>query len=200
MAAAADRRRAAADELRLVLLGPPGSGKGTQAARLGEWAGVPAISTGRMLRQAVRSGDPLGRRVEDIMAAGELVDSATMAEVVRERLQAGDADNGFVLDGYPRTLRQAGDLDEILADLAARLDAVIALEVPEEELIDRALKRQRDDDRTEVIRERLRVYAGRTEPLIDHYRQRGLLSVVDGDQSIDEVFDSIVSALEGVEA
>ncbi|MDX1501427.1 MAG: adenylate kinase [Thermoanaerobaculia bacterium] len=198
MAAVAEPR--SGDGRRLVLLGPPGSGKGTQAELLARWAGIPAISTGRMLRQAVRSGDSLGERVEDVMASGDLVDDATMAEVVRGRLGATDAARGFVLDGYPRTLGQARDLERILDDLPAHLDAVIAIEVPEEELVRRALARQRADDTTDVIRERLRVYHRETEPLIDHYRGTELLSEVDGDQTIDEVFDTIVAAIDGEES
>lgn len=181
--------------LRVVLLGPPGSGKGTQAARLSEWGRVPTISTGEMLREAVDQGSELGRRVHDIMVTGELVDDATMAEVVRTRLAAADADRGFVLDGFPRTLTQAAELDSILAADGQQLDAVIAIEVPEATLTERTLARQRVDDKEEVIRERLRVYRSKTEPLVELYRGRGQLVVVNGHQPVAEVTRLILSSL-----
>jgi adenylate kinase len=181
--------------MRLVLLGPPGSGKGTQAALLSERAGVPAISTGEMLREAVEQGSRLGERVREVMASGKLVDDGTMAEVVSERLAAGDAAEGFVLDGYPRTLAQAADLEAILERADQRLDAVVAIEVPESELIGRTMARRREDDREDVIRERLRVYRRQTEPVAAHYRELGLLREVDGHQPIEQVTRSILSAL-----
>jgi adenylate kinase len=180
---------------RIVFLGPPGSGKGTQAARLGEELGVPAISTGDMLRVAVAAGSELGARVEGIMRSGALVDDDTMAEVVRERLRQEDARRGFILDGYPRTAGQAETLQRILDAAGARLDHVISLRVPERELVSRMANRaaleSRADDREEVIRERLRVYESATAPLIEHYRACGLLREVDGDRGIDEVAASL---------
>jgi adenylate kinase len=148
-----------------------------------------------MLREAVDQGSELGRRVHDIMVTGELVDDATMAEVVRTRLAAADADRGFVLDGFPRTLTQAAELDSILAMDGQRLDAVIAIEVPEATLTERTLARQRADDKAEVIRERLRVYRAKTEPLVDFYRGRGQLLAVNGHQPVEEVTRSILSSL-----
>ena len=136
--------------LRIVLLGPPGSGKGTQAGTVAESLGVSAISTGEMLREAVAAGSPLGLRVNEIMAAGELVDDETMADVVRERLAAEDAQKGFVLDGYPRTLSQAATLQEILDRSGKRLDAVVQIDVPESELVNRVLGRHRADDTEET--------------------------------------------------
>jgi len=182
--------------MRLILLGAPGSGKGTQAAILAARIGVPSISTGEMLRQAVATGTALGNKVKAIMSTGELVDDNTMADVVRERLGQPDAQSGFILDGYPRTLGQADTLTSILADKNWSLDAVVHIEVPEEELIRRALARQRADDQEEVIRQRQRVYRRQTQPLIDHYEVQGLLGVVDGHQTIDEVARNVVSALE----
>jgi adenylate kinase len=184
------------DGLRAILLGAPGSGKGTQAERLAAALGVPAISTGEMLRQAVADGSELGARVESVMAAGALVDDGLMADVVRARLGREDARRGFLLDGYPRTPRQAGDLDRMLAEQAARLDAVVLLEVPEETLVRRSLARKRADDREEVVRERQRVYRQATEPLIGLYEGRGLLRRVDGDQPVDEVSRGILKSLE----
>ncbi len=185
----------AATGLRAVMLGPPGSGKGTQAALISERFGVPAISTGDMLRQAVADGSPLGRRVKEILDAGGLVDDATMADVIERRLAAADAANGFLLDGYPRTIGQSHTLDGILERRSQRLDVVILIEVPERELIRRTLARQRDDDTEGVISNRLRVYQEQTAPLVDHYRERGLLRAVDGDQKIPRVQADIQSLL-----
>jgi adenylate kinase len=180
----------------VVLLGPPGSGKGTQAERLAAALGVPAVSTGELLRAAVAAGNDLGRRVQGVMAAGRLVDDALMAEVVQERLGRADAGRGFLLDGYPRTPAQAATLDGILSRQRQQLDAVLLLEVPEDVLVRRALARRREDDRAEVVRERLRVYRDQTAPLVGHYRGRGLLVAVDGDRSIEAVTDSLLRALE----
>jgi adenylate kinase len=180
---------------RIVLLGAPGSGKGTQAALLAVALKLPAISTGEMLRAAVAAGTELGERVESILNAGDLVDDATMADVVRERLERDDAREGFLLDGYPRTLAQSDTLAAILAESGQTLDAVVQVEVPEIELVRRALARQRGDDTKEVIRTRLRVYEKNTAPLVDLYRERGLLRPIDGDQSISAVAAAIQASL-----
>ena len=180
---------------KVVLLGPPGSGKGTQAAVLSQTIGVPAISTGDLLREAVAAGSPLGRRVEGIMNAGGLVDDDTMTEVVRERLARRNDDRGFLLDGYPRSLPQAETLDRILAEEGERLDAVVLVHVPEDELVRRALARKRRDDLEDVVRERLRVYREVTMPVIGYYRQRGLLREIDGHRPIVEVTRRMLSAL-----
>lgn len=168
-------------------MGPPGAGKGTQAQVLSGRLGVPAISTGDMLREAVADGSELGRKVKGIMASGALVDDATMAEVVRERLAKPDACDGFLLDGYPRTLPQAETLAGILREGGCGLDAVLLVDVPEDELVRRTLQRGRADDKEEVIRERLRVYREKTAPLIGYYRERGLLREIDGDRPVDQV-------------
>ncbi|HVG10881.1 MAG TPA: adenylate kinase [Thermoanaerobaculia bacterium] len=180
---------------RIVLLGPPGAGKGTQAELLASQLGVPAISTGDMLRQAVSSGAELGRKVQSIMASGALVDDATMADVVKDRLAKADARQGFLLDGYPRTLPQAHTLEGILTEAGRELDAVLLVEVPEEELVRRAVLRQREDDREEVVRERLRVYREKTEPLIGYYRERGLLYPIDGNLPVEQVTSQMLIAL-----
>lgn len=184
---------------RLVFLGPPGCGKGTQAELLSEESGLPAISTGEMLRSAVAAESELGQRVEEIMAAGELVDDATMADVVRDRLSLADAAKGFLLDGYPRTLAQASTLEEILSAADRSLDGVVSIDVPTEELVRRALDRSRPDDTEDVIRKRHEVYLEATEPLIEYYTGLGLILPIAGDRPIAEVHRSILNAL-GVES
>lgn len=180
--------------VRVVLLGPPGAGKGTQAQFLAESLRIPAISTGEMLRSAVAEGSALGEKVSGIMAAGGLVDDATMAEVVEDRLCKEDARAGFLLDGYPRTLPQAETLAGILTRSQCDLDAVILVAVPEDELVRRALLRGRNDDKAEVVLARLQVYREQTTPLIGYYRERGLLRTIDGNRPIEEVTASMLGA------
>jgi adenylate kinase len=182
---------------RVVFLGPPGSGKGTQASALARELGIPAISTGDMLREAVANGSELGRRVRRIMESGDLVGDDLMAEVVTERLDQPDTDHGFLLDGYPRTAAQAETLRGILEGGDDELDHVVFIDVPEEELVRRAILRQRGaDDKEDVVRERLRVYREKTEPLVDYYRGKGLLREIDGNRPVDAVRRSILDALE----
>lgn len=195
MAEVAEKRRSGG--LRAVLLGAPGSGKGTQAEFLAVALHVPAISTGAMLRDAVARGSELGRKVQGIMASGSLVDDLLMSEVVRDRLSRPDASGGFLLDGYPRTTGQADTLDRILEEREDKLDAVVLLEVPEPVLVSRAIARRRDDDREEVVRERLRIYREKTEPLVDHYARRSLLRRVNGERSMSEVTGAILQLLAG---
>lgn len=180
---------------KIVLLGPPGSGKGTQADLLAGELGVPHVSTGEMLRDAVAEGSTLGRKVSGIMNAGALVDDTTMAEVVRGRLGRTDARGGFILDGYPRNRSQAETLEAILSASDRELDAVVLLEVPEEELVERMTGRGRADDGEEVIRERLRLYHDKTEPLVGYYDERGLLRPVDGVGSVEDVTARILEAI-----
>jgi adenylate kinase len=183
------------EAIRAVLLGAPGSGKGTQAERLSSVLSVPAISTGDLLRQAVADRTPLGARVEEVMSSGQLVDDDLMAAVVRERLGRPDAEGGFLLDGYPRTPQQAETLDGILKEREQQLAAVIFLDVPEETLVRRAVARRRADDREAVVRERLRLYRQITEPLVGHYEAKGLVSRIRGDEPIPRVTRSILAAL-----
>ena len=185
---------------RIVFLGPPNSGKGTQAVRLAEKLAIPAISTGEMLRAAVASQSRLGERVKDILASGKLVDDELMAEVVRDRLAQGDAAEGFLLDGYPRTRPQAATLDQILDDRGAALDDVVLIDAPTEVLVARALGRGREDDREEVVRRRLEVYREATAPLVEVYERRRLLRRIDGDQTIDEVGRQILAVVGGSES
>jgi adenylate kinase len=179
----------------VVFIGPPSSGKGTQARIVGERLRVPAISTGDMLREAVADGSELGRRVAAILAAGELVDDETMARVVRERLARADTGRGFILDGYPRTLAQAETLGRILGERGEKLDAALLIDAPEDELVARALGRGRQDDREEVLRERLRLYREKTAPLVGYYEERGVLARVDGDHPVEEVTVRVLSEL-----
>ncbi len=185
--------------MRIVFLGPPGSGKGTQARRLSERLSVPAISTGDILREAVRRDTPLGRQVQSIMERGDLVPDATMIELVRERLDAADAREGFVLDGFPRTVTQALALEEVLAGNGNGLSGVVNLFVPEavleERLRGRSGAERRADDRPEAVRERLIVYHEKTEPLMQFFRDRDLLVEVPGVGEIIEIADRIDRAL-----
>ena len=211
--------------MRIILLGPPGAGKGTQAKLLIERLRVPQISTGDMLRAAVEAGTPLGLEAQGIMARGGLVPDAVIIGLVRERLQASDCARGFILDGFPRTPAQAEALEALLSDLGVKLDHVLCLEVPNEALVERIAGRrtckcgamshvrfspskaagrcdacgaetfQRDDDREETVRRRLEVYDAQTAPLIRFYQQRGLLRRIPGTGEIAEIFASMVNAL-----
>ncbi len=183
--------------MRLVLFGPPGAGKGTQARKLSARYGIPHVSTGDMLRAAVAGGGELGRQVEDIIARGELVPDELIGRVVAARLGEEDAKNGFLLDGFPRTVRQVEILDGLLAGRGENLDRVILLVVPETVLVERLLQRAegRADDTPETIRERLRVYREQSEPVANVYRERGLLLEIDGVGTVEEVFSRITTAL-----
>jgi adenylate kinase len=185
--------------MRAIFLGPPGSGKGTQAKLLGQRLEVPAISTGDILREAVRLGTPLGRRAKAIMEAGELVPDDVVIGLIRERIASPDARRGFLLDGFPRTIEQARALGRLLEGNGQTLDAVINLLVAEGSLVERMAGRaaleDRTDDRPETVRERLRVYREKTAPLVDHYRALRLLRDVDGSGSIEEVSRRIDRAL-----
>ena len=192
----------------IVLLGPPGAGKGTQAVRLAAKCGVPQVSTGDMLRQAVAAGTPLGRRVQGIMEAGDLVPDELMLEVVEERLSQPDCADGAILDGYPRTRGQAETLDPLAKRVGlGGVGVVLNLEVPEEEVLRRISGRRKEggggeraDDRTDIAKERLRVYRAETAPLVDYYRKRGVLRNIDGVGSVDEIAARIDAALQAEEA
>ncbi|MEL7058683.1 MAG: adenylate kinase [Acidobacteriota bacterium] len=196
---AAEPDASSAAKPRIVFLGPPNAGKGTQAARLAERLGIPTISTGDMLRQAVADGTPLGQEVQAVMARGELVSDALMAEVVRERLARDDAHAGFLLDGYPRTAPQVETLAGILRDAGTELDHAILLEVPRAVLIERAMRRfedqERPDDDRAVVEKRLEVYEEDTAPLVDLYAGLGILRRIDGNRSMDDVSRAIEEAV-----
>jgi len=196
--------RAGDRRLNLVLIGPPGSGKGTQAIRLAERYKVPHISTGDILRAAVRDGTRLGRQVAAILAAGSLVGDDVITDLVRERLREPDARSGFVLDGYPRTVPQADTLDELLAELGRPLSIVLELQVPDEICVRRMLKRAeeegRPDDTPEAIARRLEIYHRDTAPLVDHYLGTGKVVGIHGEGTVDDVYAEIQDALEQVRA
>ncbi|WP_049621615.1 adenylate kinase [Frateuria defendens] len=185
--------------MRLVLLGAPGSGKGTQAARLKADLGVPHISTGDMLRAAVAAGTPLGLKAKAVMDAGQLVSDDLLLGMLEERLAQADAKAGFILDGYPRNLAQADALDHLLAKIGQPLDAVVKLEVPSEAIIGRTELRfkaeGRVDDNPETVRKRLGIYAEQTAPVADFYAKRGKLQVVDGVGELDEITARIKRAI-----
>ena len=188
--------------MRILLLGPPGSGKGTQGKLLSERLGVPAISTGDILRQAVKEGTPLGRQAQAIMASGELVSDDVIVGLIRDRIAQRDARDGFILDGFPRTVPQAEALEAMLSGNGDALSAVLNFSVPEPELVDRMLQRaraeSREDDRAETIRERLRVYREKTEPLIGYYRKKDLVADVPGVGTIPEITARVDNALMSV--
>jgi adenylate kinase len=185
--------------MRLLIMGPPGAGKGTQAKFVAARYGVPAISTGDIFRANVSAGTPLGVEAKRYMDAGEYVPDSVTNSMVRDRIAQEDAQPGFLLDGYPRTLDQVRELDEMIDATGHRLDAVVSLIANEDELVQRLLARAqiegRADDTEEVIRRRQEVYTEQTAPLIDVYRQRGLLVEVDGMGEVAEVTERVAAAL-----
>lgn len=185
--------------MRLIILGPPGAGKGTQASRIAESFGIPAISTGDIFRANIKNETELGKQVKDILASGGYVTDEITNAIVRDRLFEDDAEQGFLLDGYPRTAAQVDALDAILAEHDHRLEAVLELTVDEDAVVERLLKRAevegREDDTEEVIRERQAIYRKETAPLADLYEKRGLLVQVDGMGDVDEVAARIDEAL-----
>ncbi|MCF3934634.1 adenylate kinase [Acuticoccus sp. M5D2P5] len=188
--------------MRLILLGPPGAGKGTQAKRLMERDGIPQLSTGDMLRAAVKAETPIGLKAKDIMARGDLVPDDVVVRIVEDRITEPDCGNGFILDGFPRTVAQAEALETMLAAHGLELDAVVELKVDEEALAARVENRAResgeavrDDDTVEALKHRMSVYRAQTAPLIDHYAHTGKLVAVDGMQEIDAVSAQIEGIL-----
>ena len=185
--------------MRLILLGPPGAGKGTQGHRLHEAYGVPEISTGDILRVAVRNETPLGLEAKTYMDRGGLVPDGVIIGIVRERLAEADTEPGFILDGFPRTVAQAEALDQILQEQQMPLDHVISIEVPEDELLQRLASRReiegREDDTDGAIRHRLEVYERQTAPLINYYHKTGLLRPVPGIGTVDDIAQRIKMVL-----
>jgi adenylate kinase len=188
--------------MRIVLFGPPGSGKGTQAAVLREHLGVPHISTGDLLRAAVRAGSPLGAQVKSVMDAGQLVSDDLMLDLLEDRFAQADAAGGFILDGYPRNLVQANALDALLARIDQPLDGALLLQVPHQLIVDRLAGRAaaegRKDDDPATVRARLEVYEQQTAPVAEFYRQRGQLTLLDGTGSVDDVQARLRGALQAL--
>jgi adenylate kinase len=182
--------------VRLIFLGPPGAGKGTQAKILSDSCQVPHISTGDILRAAVKAKTELGQKAEGFMSAGELVPDDLILDLIKERLGQEDTQGGWLLDGFPRNVEQAEFLGELLEGIAQSCDGVINLEVPDEVLVSRMLERGRSDDTEAVIRNRLEVYRAQTEPLIAFYEARSLLRSVDGNQPLDEVTSKLQSIVQ----
>jgi adenylate kinase len=185
--------------MRIVLLGAPGSGKGTQAVLLVEKLGLPHISTGVLLRSAAEAGTELGNKAKTVIDRGELVSDEIMLDLIKQRLSQDDAENGFILDGYPRNISQAKALDEILKHQGQTMDEVLHIDVDAKLVVkriaSRAAEEGRSDDSEEVVRKRLRIYADQTAPLVDYYSAKGVLSRVLGNGTAEEVFQRIMSVL-----
>ncbi|MEJ2384327.1 MAG: adenylate kinase [Xanthomonadales bacterium] len=186
--------------MRIVLMGAPGSGKGTQAALIVKELGLPHISTGDLLRAAVAAGTDLGQQAKAVMDRGELVSDDIVLGLLEERLAQGDAANGFILDGFPRNIAQAEALDALLDRLGQPVDEALQIDIDEDQVVQRIAKRAelegRSDDTEETVRNRLNVYAEQTAPVVDYYARRGVLSRVLGDGSIEEVFQRIRGVLQ----
>ena len=213
--------------MELILLGAPGSGKGTQAKKIVGWSGVAHISTGDMLRAAVEKGDTLGKKVEKILTSGELVTDDIVIELVKNRLQEPDCKKGFILDGFPRTVAQAEALEEMLASIGKRISKVLSFDIDEELVVERITNRrtcgscgailnlkinppkdnkcecggtdfiQREDDNEETVRSRMKAYFEKTAPLVGFYEERGVLAHIPADRTPNEVFEKVQEELKG---
>ena len=194
--------------MRVILLGPPGAGKGTQAIRISEKYTIPQLSTGDMLRAAVAAGTPIGLKAKAVMDKGELVSDSIVVGIIADRIEENDAKNGFILDGFPRTVAQAEALDKMLKEKELKLDAVLELKVDENALIERVINRAKEtesrgevvrkDDNPVVFRSRMEQYRNLTAPVSAYYLAKGQLKVVDGMQSIDDVTMALTKELERV--
>jgi adenylate kinase len=176
---------------RLIFLGPPGAGKGTQAKLLADLLEIPHISTGDILRSAIAQATPLGQKAKSYMEKGELVPDELLLDLVCDRLKQPDAHKGWILDGFPRNVSQAAFLEKLLPELNQTFDYAVNLDVPDEVLISRLLGRGRHDDNEQTVRRRLEVYRNETEPLIGFYRERSSLKIINGDRSVEEVTQSL---------
>lgn len=186
--------------MRIIFIGPPGAGKGTQSVNLVRYLDIPHLSTGEMLRAAKESGSTLGQEAANHMDRGMLVPDYLIHELLGKRLEEEDCKKGFLLDGFPRTLSQAEQLDEFLRQHGTSLDVALAIEVSEDELVRRLSDRGREDDQPETIRRRLRGYEAETKPVLNYYRDQGLLQKVSGLGTMDEVFGRIQEVVDGITA
>ncbi|MEX0866970.1 MAG: adenylate kinase [Pirellulales bacterium] len=186
--------------MRIVFVGPPGAGKGTQSKWLLGYLGIPHLSTGDMLRQAYNDGTRLGRLAHQYIVKGQLVPDAIVLEIVGERLERPECDNGALFDGFPRTAGQARALDEFLLERGKPLDAVLEMRVDEQQLIERLTNRGRDDDRPEIVHQRFEIYRRKTEPILKYYQQRGLLFTIDANKPQDEVSNQIKRIVDAIRA
>ncbi|MFU8811429.1 MAG: adenylate kinase [Balneolaceae bacterium] len=186
--------------MNIILFGPPGAGKGTQAAKIAEHYSIPHLSTGNIFRKNIKNETDLGKKVKSILDSGELVPDETVVELVADELSKAPYQNGYILDGFPRTVPQAESLDAYLEENNDSIDAFITLSVPEEELIQRILSRQegRSDDTPEKVKNRLKVYHEETAPVLGYYKKKGLVTEIDGVGSVDEIFSSIQKELNKV--
>jgi adenylate kinase len=186
----------------LLVLGPQGAGKGTQARRVAEEYGIPHVATGDIFREAIVADDELGKQVEPILAAGELVPDELTIALIRERLSLPETANGFVLDGFPRNAAQAEALDQLLAEIGRGLDAILLFDLPEsvvtERMLSRGLAEGRPDDMPEVIARRLEIYRDQTAPVVEHYRATGKLVPLHADRTIDEVYAEVQEVIESL--
>lgn len=182
--------------MQIVLIGPPGAGKGTQAARISQRLAIPHLSTGDMLRLAIEEGSDIGHAAKQYMKAGTLVPDELILKIVDDRLAHDDCRAGSLFDGFPRTISQAEALDRTLEEQGRKLDCVLEIVVPEEALLERLAARARTDDQPEVIRNRLQSFENDTQPIIEYYRSSGRLTIIDGMGTPDEVFDRIMKVLE----
>lgn len=183
--------------MRIVFIGPPGAGKGTQSVRLADALGVTCLSTGEVLRAARESKTAAGKAIAARLDSGQLVSDDLVLRIVTERLADADCRHGYLFDGFPRTLPQAEELDKLMADHHTQLDAAVLFEIAEEELFRRLASRQREDDNEVLIRKRLKDYAALTEPLADYYNRRGVLRRIDAVGTPDEVFARLEQSLGG---
>lgn len=186
--------------MRVVFIGPPGAGKGTQSLRVAETLSLAHLSTGDILRTSRDAGDAIGLEAAKHFEAGRLVPDELVIKLVDERIASDDCEQGYLFDGFPRTLGQAEALDDLLNDRGTPLDAVIEFSIPQDELFKRLSERGREDDSEETVRERLRLYASSTEPLLGYYQGRGVLRRINALGSPEEVFDRVLTALKELEA
>lgn len=186
--------------MKLILFGPPGAGKGTQAKQISSHYNIPHLSTGNIFRSNIKNQTELGKKVKSILDAGELVPDETVVELVVDELQDSKYDNGYILDGFPRTIPQAEALDSHLEQHGTGIDLLLTLQVPEQELVNRILSREdgRSDDTPEKVKTRLEVYRNETKPVLDHYTDKGVTRAVDGVGSVEEIFNRIKSELDKI--